>query len=71
MRITIDLSSEEVAEVKRFTEIDNENDAVTKAAREFLRVSTLRELTDASGNLDYADAGESMEALEGERRSER
>jgi Arc/MetJ family transcription regulator len=67
MRVTIDLSSEEVAEIRRFTEIVSEDDAVTKAVREFLRFSTLRELTGASGKFDYTDTGESMEALEGEK----
>ena len=44
MSVTVNLSSEEVAQIKRFTEIENENEAVTKAAREFLRVIQLREL---------------------------
>ena len=39
-------------------------DAVTKAVREFLRVSQLRELKSASGNVDYQDAGAAMEVLE-------
>ena len=38
MSVTVNLTSEEVAQIKRFTEIDNENEAVTKAAREFLPV---------------------------------
>ena len=64
MSVTVNLSSDEVAQIKRFTDIDNENDAVTKAAREFLRVVKLRELKAASGNVDYQDAGEAMETLE-------
>jgi hypothetical protein len=64
MSITIELSSEELAQIRRFTGIDNESDAVTRAAREFLRVSALRELKEASGKLDYDDAGEMMESLE-------
>ena len=64
MSVTVNLSSDEVAQIKRFTDIENENDAVTKAAREFLRVVKLRELKAASGNVDYQDVGEAMEALE-------
>ena len=70
MGVTVNLSSDEVAQIKRFTDLENESDAVTKAAREFLRVVKLRELKAASGNVDYQDAGEAMEALElRERRS--
>lgn len=64
MSVTINLSSDELAQIKRFTEIDNENDAVTKAAREFLRVAHLRELKAMSGKVDYQDVSEAMEALE-------
>ena len=70
MGVTVNLSPDEVAQIKRFTDLENESDAVTKAAREFLRVVKLRELKAASGNVDYQDAGEAMEALElRERRS--
>ena len=36
MSVTINLSSDELAQIKRFTELENESDVVTKAAREFL-----------------------------------
>jgi hypothetical protein len=64
MSVTVNLSSDEVAQIKRFTDLENENEAVTKAAREFLRVTQLRELRTASGNVDYQEVGEAMEALE-------
>ena len=64
MSVTVNLSADEVAQIKRFTDLENESDAVTKAAREFLRVIQLRELKAASGNVDYQDAGAAMEALE-------
>jgi hypothetical protein len=70
MSVTVNLSSEEGAQIKRFTDLDNEDEAVAKAAREFLRVIQLRELKGASGNVDYEDVGSHMEALElRERRS--
>jgi Arc/MetJ family transcription regulator len=64
MSVTINLSSDELAQIKRLTELENENEAVTKAAREFLRVAQLRELKAASGKVDYQDVSDAMEALE-------
>ncbi len=64
MSVTVNLSPEEVAQIKRFTELQNETDAVAKAAREFLRVAQLRQLKEASGKVDYFDAGEELEAME-------
>jgi len=48
MRITVDLNSDELAQIKGFTELENETDAVIKAVREYLRVCQLRELKAAS-----------------------
>ncbi len=64
MSVTVNLNPDEVAQIKRFTELQNESEAVTKAAREFLRVTQLRELKAASGKLDYCDVGEELEAME-------
>ncbi len=64
MSVTVHLSLDEVSQIQRFTELENESEAVTKAAREFLRVMQLRELKAASGNVDYQDVGEAMETLE-------
>ena len=64
MSVTVNLNSDEVVQIKRFTDLENESEAVTKAAREFLRVMQLRELKAASGNVDYQGAGDAMEMLE-------
>ena len=64
MSVTVNLSSDELAQIKRLTELDDASDAVTKAAREFLRVTQLRELKAASGKVDYQDVGAAMETLE-------
>ena len=64
MSVTIQLSSEELAQIKRLTDLENENEAVTKAAREYLRIAQLRELKALSGKVDYQDAANAMEALE-------
>jgi hypothetical protein len=64
MSVTVNLSADEVAQLKRATEVADEKEAVARAAREFLRVVKLRELEAASGKVDYAGVGEKMEALE-------
>jgi hypothetical protein len=64
MSVTVNLSTDEVARIKRATEVDDETEAVAKALREFLRVASLRELKAASGKVDYVGVGEEMEALE-------
>jgi Arc/MetJ family transcription regulator len=64
MSVTVNLSVDEVAQVKRATKVDDEKEAVAKAVREFLRVAGLRELKAASGTVDYSGVGEEMEALE-------
>ena len=64
MSVTINLSSDEVAQIKRFTELQNETKAVAKAAREFLCLTQLRELKAVSGKVDYCYAGEELEAME-------
>ena len=64
MSVTINLSFDEVAQIKRFTELQNETEAVAEAAREFLRMTRLRELKAVSGKVDYCDAGDKLEAME-------
>jgi len=58
--VTVNLNSDELAQIKRLTEIEHESEAVTMAARDYLRVTRLRELKAASGNVDYEDVGEAM-----------
>ena len=64
MSLTIDLTSEEVAEIKQITQVHDDAAAVTKAAREYLRQSRLRELKAVSGKVDYEDISERLESLE-------
>ena len=64
MSVTINLSPDEIAQIKRLTELSSETEAVAKAAREFLRMAQLRQLKAASGKLDYSDAGDELEAME-------
>ena len=49
MSINIELPAQEIAALKQLTKLENDADAVIKAAREFLRISRLRELKAVSG----------------------
>jgi Arc/MetJ family transcription regulator len=64
MSITIELTSQELAQIKQITQLHGDSEAVIQAVREFLRVSRLRELKAASGKLDFEDRSPSLETLE-------
>ncbi len=64
MSLSIDLTSEEVAQVKEITQVQDDTAAVTKAVREYLRLSRLRELKAISGKVDYVDDSSQLESLE-------
>jgi hypothetical protein len=62
--ITIDLTAQEVAALKQITKVENDAEAVATAAREFLRVSRLRELKAASGKVEFEANWRELEELE-------
>ncbi|HZZ28106.1 MAG TPA: hypothetical protein VFE46_08895 [Pirellulales bacterium] len=64
MSITVELSGQELAMIRELTRIGNDAEAVVKAAREFVRISQLRELKAASGKVEFDDASEQLEARE-------
>ncbi|NLF68459.1 MAG: hypothetical protein GX575_05310 [Candidatus Anammoximicrobium sp.] len=64
MSITVELNSEEIAEMIRLTNQPDSAQAVTQAAREYLRIRRLRELSAMSGQVDYDDNWQRLEALE-------
>jgi hypothetical protein len=64
MSLTVDLTSDEVAQIKEITRLQDDTAAVTKAAREYLRLSRLRELKAVSGKVDYDDQSPQLESLE-------
>ena len=64
MSLTLDLTSDEVTEIKRITRLQDDAAAVTKAAREYLRLTRLRELKAVSGKVDYDDQSTQLESLE-------
>ncbi len=64
MSISIEMTAQEVAALKQLTKLENDADAVTTAAREFLRLSRLRELKGISGKVDFADNWQELEEHE-------
>jgi hypothetical protein len=64
MSITIEMTAQELAALKQVTKRDNEADAVLQAAREFLRLSRLRELKAVSGKVEWEANWQQLEALE-------
>lgn len=64
MSLIVDLTSDEVAQIKKITRLQDDAAAVTKAAREYLRLSRLRELKAVSGKVDYDDESAQLESLE-------
>jgi len=64
MSINVDLTVEEVAALRQVTKLQNDAEAVSKAAREFLRLARLRELKSISGKVEFDTNWEQLEALE-------
>ena len=64
MSLTVNLTSEEVAQILQITQVHDDSAAVTIAAREYLRLSKLRELKAISGSVDFEDVSAQMESLE-------
>jgi hypothetical protein len=64
MNITIELSAQEIAAIKQLTRLDNEAEAVTQAAREFMRLIRLCELKAASGKVEVDFPWQELEDLE-------
>jgi hypothetical protein len=62
--ITIEMAAQEIAAIKQITKLENDAEAVMKAAREFLRLSRLRELKAISGKVEFDDNWEEWEELE-------
>lgn len=53
MSINIEMTPQEVAELKQLTKLDDDAGAVAKAAREYVRLIRLRELKAAAGNVEF------------------
>lgn len=64
MSIHVELTAQEIAALKQATKIENDAEAVTKAAREFLRLNRLRELKVVSGKVEFETNWKELEKLE-------
>jgi hypothetical protein len=64
MSITIEMTPQEIAALRQVTKRDNDAEAVVLAAREFLRLSRLRELKTVSGKVELDANWEQLEELE-------
>jgi hypothetical protein len=64
MKITINMSDQELAAIKNLTHLDDSAAAVGQAAREFVRLVRLRELKSASGKVEIDPDWQKWEALE-------
>lgn len=53
MNLALNLTGQELAELRQRTNMSDSAEAVTRAAREYLRTCRSRELASMSGNLDY------------------
>ena len=64
MSITIEMSAQEIAALKQLTRLDNDAEAIIRAAREFLRLSRLRELKAVSGKVQFESNWQELEEPE-------
>ncbi len=64
MSITNDLSPDEVAEMREITRAADDATGVSIAAREYVRWKRLCELKTASGQFEFDDNGQQLEANE-------
>jgi hypothetical protein len=62
--INIELTTQEVAALKQATKLENDAEAIVKAAREFLRLRRLRELKAVSGKVQFDDSWQELERIE-------
>jgi hypothetical protein len=64
MSLGVNLSHEEIAQLRRVTKTSDDAEAVSIAAREYLRLSRLRELKSLSGRVDFEDNWSELESME-------
>ncbi len=64
MSITIEMPALEIDALKQLTRLDSDAEAVIQAAREYLRLSRLRELKGVSGKVEFESNWQELEDLE-------
>ena len=64
MNLGVHLSEEEMAQLRHFTCTNDDAEAVSVAAREYLRLIRLRELESVSGRVEFRENWQELESLE-------
>ena len=64
MSILIEMPAQEIAAIKKLTRLEDDAEAITQAAREFLRLIGLRELKAASGKVEFDSNWRNFKELE-------
>ena len=64
MSITVQLTNDELAQIRSITKLDDDGEAVGRAAKEFIRLYRLRELKQASGKVEFEENWQTLESLE-------
>ncbi len=64
MNLGINLSDEEISQLRHITAVQDDAEAVSKAARDYLRIVRLRELKAVSGKVEYDDNWKELETME-------
>lgn len=67
MNLAITLSNEELSQLRDILAVQDDAEAVSKAARDYLRLVRLRELKSASGRVDFDDNWRELEKVELDR----
>jgi Arc/MetJ family transcription regulator len=62
--VTIDLTNQEISQLKQLTQLSGDTEAVSQAVREYLRLTRLRELKGVSGKVEFEDPSARLDALE-------
>ena len=64
MNLAVNLSDEEIAQLRNVTKMSDDAEAVSTAAREYLRLARLRELKSVSGKVEFEENWQELESLE-------
>ncbi len=64
MSISVELSNEELADLQNLTQQSDGAEAIRQAVREYVRMIRLRELIAVSGQIEFDDNWQELEAAE-------
>jgi hypothetical protein len=62
--LTVEIPAQEMAAIKQLTRLEDEAQAIVQAAREYLRLTRLREPKSASGRVDFDVNWQELEDFE-------